>query len=181
MFLSTARCVACGNFVDKNLFPMYGVVCYYCEVLYNGLLATTRDSVMVMGKRKDVFASARGSGHFPLTFNFVRKKDGKYIQCSYCGNSFHYKEITRDHVYPKSKGGLIKTPACKPCNEKKEDMLPIDWAKFAAKNGWDLAIIPIGLFDDDLKEYAYNDLFLLLHSLKNIRIMEQENEEALVA
>jgi hypothetical protein len=57
------------------------------------------------------------------------------------------RDITKDHVYPKSKGGEIKTPACMPCNVVKEDMLPIDFAIYAFKHGIDIATIPIGYLE----------------------------------
>lgn len=88
------------------------------------------------------------SGHFPLTFNFVLIKEDKYVQCSYCGMMIVAKDITKDHVYPKSKGGEIKTPACMNCNVVKEDMLPIEFAIFAYKNGIDIATIPIGYLEN---------------------------------
>jgi hypothetical protein len=60
----------------------------------------------------------------------------------------HGKSITKDHVYPKSKGGEIKTPACMNCNIVKEDMKPIDFAIFAFKTGIDIAVIPIGYMEN---------------------------------
>ena len=45
--------------------------------------------------------------------------------CVYCGNSLSKKEITIDHVQPKSKGGTGKISnlviACKKCNASKAD------------------------------------------------------------
>lgn len=106
-------------------------------------------------KGKDVYRAALGSGHFPLTFNFPHKRDGRYIQCSLCGVFVYYRSITRDHIYPKSKGGLIKAPACVNCNIAKENMLPIEWALYAYHKGLDLATIPIGA------EYMQADVDLL--------------------
>ena len=45
--------------------------------------------------------------------------------CMYCGKQFCASDLTRDHVYPTSKGGkttwLNITSACEPCNVKKAD------------------------------------------------------------
>lgn len=139
----SAKCVICLGKVDKYDFPMRGNICYDCELSYN--VYTVRKGVVTwMAKSKDVYRAARGSGHFPLTFNFVYLKDGRYIQCSFCGKFVFYRHITRDHVYPKSKGGTMKAPACIDCNVAKENMYPIEWALHAYENNLDLANIPIG-------------------------------------
>jgi 5-methylcytosine-specific restriction endonuclease McrA len=48
-------------------------------------------------------------------------RDG--YKCQYCGNSFDYRSLTYDHVWPRSKGGLTEweniVAACKSCNTKK--------------------------------------------------------------
>jgi Pyruvate/2-oxoacid:ferredoxin oxidoreductase delta subunit len=126
-------------------FPIRGNVCLDCEVNFNHAIGTTKKGrVTIMGRKKDWLRTARGSGHYPLTFNFIYSVNGKLVQCSYCGQFIPEREITRDHVYPKSKGGIIKTPSCEPCNIEKEDMLPIAWAIHMFKVGRDIAIIPIG-------------------------------------
>lgn len=68
------------------------------------------------------------SGFYPYEYNFLfGRRDGQ-IQCSYCGKFFPTKAITRDHVYAKSRGGQLTTPACYSCNEAKSNKLPIEWA-----------------------------------------------------
>jgi hypothetical protein len=123
-----------------------------CEVeYYVDIQVGKKGKITIMGSRskhRDWYRSARRTGYFPLTFNFVFIKDDKYIQCSYCGMFIYCKDITKDHVYPKSKGGEMKTPACMNCNVVKEDMLPIDWAIFASKHGIDIATIPIGYLEN---------------------------------
>lgn len=99
--------------------------------------------------KKDWYRAARASGHFPLTFNFIFIRQDRHIQCSYCGRFIHEKSITRDHVWPKSKGGIIKTPCCLPCNIDKEDMKPIEFAVWHSKTGAALPTLPIGEIEDD--------------------------------
>ena len=52
-------------------------------------------------------------------------------KCQYCKNHFHDKNLTIDHVIPKSKGGLTTwdnvVAACKRCNQKKSNL----WLKDA--------------------------------------------------
>lgn len=48
--------------------------------------------------------------------------------CQYCGREFPAKELTLDHVYPKSRGGDTDweniVTCCKHCNQKKADRTP---------------------------------------------------------
>lgn len=48
--------------------------------------------------------------------------------CAYCGNVYKYKELTRDHVHPSSKGGKDTwenvVTACCGCNQYKGDKTP---------------------------------------------------------
>ena len=49
-------------------------------------------------------------------------------QCQYCGKSLTLKTMTRDHVFPKHKGGRAKddnvVAACLDCNQKKGGRTP---------------------------------------------------------
>lgn len=48
--------------------------------------------------------------------------------CAYCGLYFESKDLTRDHVHPRSRGGsndwINSVSACKHCNMKKADRTP---------------------------------------------------------
>ena len=48
-------------------------------------------------------------------------------QCQYCGNYFRERDLTIDHVIPKSKGGKNEwdnvVAACRACNQRKSDYL----------------------------------------------------------
>ena len=50
--------------------------------------------------------------------------------CQYCQKSFGEKELTLDHVLPKSRGGKKSwtniVSACKKCNQKKGDKTPAE-------------------------------------------------------
>jgi len=74
-------------------------------------------------------------GFYPLNWNFVLNKRGNSVQCSYCGLFMAANESTRDHIVPKSKGGVFTTSACKPCNDLKKDTMPIAWAIEASESG----------------------------------------------
>ena len=55
----------------------------------------------------------------------IWKRDG--AACAYCKCDLKLKDVTLDHVFPKSKGGdkgwLNIVAACQPCNSKKADEL----------------------------------------------------------
>lgn len=54
--------------------------------------------------------------------------------CHYCGKTVKAKELTMDHVVPVSRGGKSTkgnvVPACKDCNTKKKQLMPIEWDKY---------------------------------------------------
>jgi 5-methylcytosine-specific restriction protein A len=55
-------------------------------------------------------------------------------RCYYCGESFSPGALTMDHIVPLSRGGKSTkgnvATACKPCNNKKNYMLPIEWEEY---------------------------------------------------
>ena len=54
--------------------------------------------------------------------------------CHYCGQRVPPKELTLDHVVPLARGGRSSKnnclPACKTCNTKKRDLLPMEWQEY---------------------------------------------------
>lgn len=62
----------------------------------------------------------------PLSNRLLARRD-RHI-CMYCGHKFPLTELTRDHVLPKSRGGLDVYEnlviACKCCNNRKGDRTP---------------------------------------------------------
>ncbi|NOY14011.1 MAG: HNH endonuclease [Deltaproteobacteria bacterium] len=51
--------------------------------------------------------------------------------CYYCGKTVPPKELTLDHLLPLARGGRSSkgncVPACKDCNNRKRDLLPLEW------------------------------------------------------
>jgi len=54
--------------------------------------------------------------------------------CHYCEKSFPPKELTLDHIVPLARGGRSTkgncVPACKECNNRKKDLLPLEWGEY---------------------------------------------------
>jgi len=76
--------------------------------------------------------------YYPLDWNFLLQEQTGQFQCSYCGIFLPQKEITEDHIYPRSLGGSVITSACNNCNQLKGNKLPIDWAVFSYEYNIDL-------------------------------------------
>lgn len=55
-------------------------------------------------------------------------------ECHWCGQPVSAKEMTMDHVVPIARGGKTTkgnvVPACKICNNKKKQLLPMEWASY---------------------------------------------------
>ena len=66
----------------------------------------------------------------PMTRNNIYKRDG--FECVYCGEG-ETRQLTLDHVVPKSKGGPNTwenlVTACKKCNNEKADLSLEEWGK----------------------------------------------------
>jgi len=54
--------------------------------------------------------------------------------CHYCKCPTPPKELTMDHIVPVSRGGRSTkgnvVPACKECNNKKKQLLPMEWDEY---------------------------------------------------
>ena len=54
--------------------------------------------------------------------------------CYYCQQVFPAKTLTMDHLVPLSRGGKSTksnlVPCCKDCNNRKKNLLPIEWEDY---------------------------------------------------
>jgi 5-methylcytosine-specific restriction endonuclease McrA len=59
-------------------------------------------------------------------------------RCHYCGRTTPPQKLTMDHIVPIARGGRsIKgnvVPACKECNSKKKQLLPMEWEKYLSSS-----------------------------------------------
>ncbi|HAR67115.1 MAG TPA: HNH endonuclease [Lentisphaeria bacterium] len=62
------------------------------------------------------------------------KNQKGHARCHYCQAQVHPSELTMDHVVPIVRGGKTTkgnvVPACKPCNDNKKYLLPIEWQEY---------------------------------------------------
>jgi 5-methylcytosine-specific restriction protein A len=58
-------------------------------------------------------------------------------RCHYCERTFHFAELTMDHIVPLIRGGRSTrgniVPACKECNNRKKYLLPIEWEDYMSR------------------------------------------------
>lgn len=75
------------------------------------LRSRRRDRVTVRFSRDTIFARDRG-------------------QCQYCGRALGRRDVTHDHIVPKSRGGETRWEnivlACRPCNQEKANRTPAE-------------------------------------------------------
>ncbi len=57
----------------------------------------------------------------------LSKTLGSKNKCWYCGEE---GRTTKDHFYPKCKGGRLMVYSCPRCNLEKSDMTPKQWIKY---------------------------------------------------
>ena len=59
--------------------------------------------------------------------------------CHYCNNRTAPGDLTMDHVVPLARGGKSTkgnvVPACKACNNKKKQLLPMEWEEYLKEGG----------------------------------------------
>jgi len=57
--------------------------------------------------------------------------------CHYCGQKTAAGDLTMDHIVPIARGGRTTkgnvVACCKECNNRKKQMMPVEWAEFLAK------------------------------------------------
>ena len=116
-----------------------------------------RTCFMIRGKAFKAYKEGRWNIHDLTDFNISKIRNNNY--CWYCGKEMDSKFLTKDHVFPRSKGGdndmdnIIMV--CKSCNSSKGKMDLFEWYAEVRKE-WP----PISVF---------------IHYLKNIYIYGVEN------
>jgi 5-methylcytosine-specific restriction endonuclease McrA len=84
----------------------------------------TVNSIIAVKRTGDKRYQRRGIP--PLSNKELFLRDGNL--CMYCGDEFHDRNLTRDHVIPLSRGGRDGwsnvVAACKSCNARKANRLP---------------------------------------------------------
>lgn len=113
---------------------------------------------MIRAKAFKAYKEERWNIHDLLEYNVAKIQQNNY--CWYCGKEMEPSKLTRDHVFPRSKGGdndmdnIIMV--CKNCNSSKGNMDLFEW------------------YSEVRKEWP--PLNVLVHYLKNIYLYAIDND-----
>lgn len=97
--------------------------------IYGGICARTgeRSSIEIGSIIAVSDKSKRYERSTPLLTNRTLFQRDRNL-CLYCGSAFPISQLTRDHVYPASRGGQSVwencVSACRECNQRKDDRTP---------------------------------------------------------
>jgi len=142
---------ACKQYALGNVLFEIGEVKH---TLLGGINQTGRQSAIavssIIGCRGKV---VQPSGKLPLCNHWLFVRDN--YRCLYCGKSFSEKQLTLDHIMPRSRGGkktwTNSATACKRCNTAKGARTP-------EEAGMPLLAVPF-------KPNLYEQLFLRNHRI----------------
>jgi 5-methylcytosine-specific restriction endonuclease McrA len=131
-------------------------------VIHGGICARTglRSSIEIGSIIAVADKSRRYERATPLLTNRTLFQRDRNL-CLYCGEMFPVSQLTRDHVYPASRGGESVwencVTACRDCNQRKDDRTP-------EESGMKLLAVP---YTPNLAEYLI---------LQNRRILADQME-----
>ena len=84
---------------------------------------------MIRAKAFKAYREGRWNIHDLLEFNVTKIRQNNY--CWYCGRELESSRLTKDHVFPRSKGGNNAMDniimVCKTCNSSKGNMDLFEW------------------------------------------------------
>ena len=145
-----------ANF-GEYLFYSYANLQMLCAALNMGKKEYDRSCFMIRAKAFKAYKEGRWNIHDLLEFNVAKIKENNY--CWYCGKEMEPSKLTKDHVFPRSKGGANDMDniimVCKTCNSSKGNMDLFEWYATVRK--------------------VWPPLNILIHYLKNIYLYSVEN------
>lgn len=145
-----------ANF-GEYLYYSYANLQMLCAALNMGKKEYDRSCYMIRAKAFKAYKEGRWNIHDLLEFNVAKIKENNY--CWYCGQEMAPSKLTKDHVFPRSKGGANDMDniimVCKTCNSSKGNMDLFEWYATVRKE--------------------WPPLNILIHYLKNIYLYSLEN------
>ena len=145
-----------ANF-GEYLYYSYANLQMLCAALNMGKKEYDRSCYMIRAKAFKAYKEGRWNIHDLLEFNVAKIKENNY--CWYCGKEMEPSKLTKDHVFPRSKGGANDMDniimVCKECNSSKGNMDLFEWYATV--------------------RHVWPPLNILIHYLKNIYLYSVEN------
>lgn len=146
-------------------FANFGEYLYYAYANIQMLHYAVKESkakydrmcYMILAKAFKAYKEGRWSVHDLLEINVGKIQQNDY--CWYCGKKMEPSKLTKDHVFPRSKGGNNDMDniimVCKTCNSSKGDMDLFKW------------------YAEIRNEYP--PINILIHYLKNVYLFSVEH------
>ena len=117
------------NGFGEMLYWSYANLQMLCAAISMGKAKYDRLCYMVRAKAFKAYKEGRWNIHDLFEFNIAKIKQNDY--CWYCGKEMEPSKLTKDHVFPKSKGGANDMDniimVCKECNSSKGKMDLFEW------------------------------------------------------
>lgn len=117
-----------ANF-GEYLYWSYANIQMLHYALNNGVQRYNRMCYMIRAKAFKAYKEGRWNIHDLFEFNITKIKHNDY--CWYCGKEMEPSKLTKDHVFPRSKGGVNEMDniimVCKTCNSSKGNMDLFEW------------------------------------------------------
>lgn len=150
----------------EMLFWSYANLQMLCAALNMGKMEYDRTCYMIRAKAFKAYKEGRWNIHDLMEFNVAKIKNNNY--CWYCGKEMEPSKLTKDHVFPRCKGGVDDMDniimVCKTCNSSKGKMDLFEWYE-EVRQEWP----PINVWVHYLKN-------IYLYSLDN-NLMDKRMEE----
>lgn len=117
-----------ANF-GEYLYWSYANIQMLHYALNNGVQRYNRMCYMIRAKAFKAYKEGRWNIHDLFEFNITKIRHNDY--CWYCGKEMEPSKLTKDHVFPRSKGGVNEMDniimVCKTCNSSKGNMDLFEW------------------------------------------------------
>ena len=128
-----------------------------CAAISMGKEKYDRSCYMIRAKAFKAYKEGRWKVHDLLEFNIAKIKQNNY--CWYCGKEIEPSRLTKDHMFPRAKGGTDEMDniimVCKECNSSKGKTDLFQWY-------------------EDIRE-EWPPINVWVHYMKNIYLYSMEN------
>ena len=131
-----------SNF-GEYLYWSYANLQMLCYAVANEKKEYDKSCYMIRAKAFKAYKEARWNIHDLLQLNVSKIQNNDF--CWYCGQKTEPSKLTKDHVFPRDKGGNNNMDniimVCKTCNSSKNDMDLFEWYEIVRQEWPPISII----------------------------------------